>query len=325
MNLAEGIQLYADAKRSAGALYPDGIRPLASLSRYAGDVPLNAITTRQVGLFLEGPRTSEVTWHQKYNALKNFFLFWRARNEILALPLPPRRPNAVSTFVPYIYSRAEIRQLLSSIRFCQKRNSCKIDVRTFRVLLLFLYGTGALVSEALRLQRDEVDFKKRVITLRSNRFNRRRVIPICPDLLRVLWGYHLRNHWKEEMKAPQFFLNKKGEVITEQIVEKTFQRLRAVAGIVRDDGACCQPRLHDLRHSFAVHRVTAWIKHGADLNRMLPALSAYIGQVGLHSTSRYLTLTPERFRAQLDKLSPRRGKKKRWRDDPGLMKFLAEV
>lgn len=324
MNLAEGVQLYADAKRFAGALYPDGIRPLASLSRYAGDVPLNAITSRQVALFLEGPRTSEVTWHQKYNALKNFFLFWRARNEIRTLPLPPHRSGAVSTFVPHIYSRAEIRKLLMSIQFGQKRSSCKIDARTLRVLLLFLYGTGALVSEALRLQRDEVDFKKRVLTIRSNRFDRRRVIPICPDLLRVLWRYHVTNHQKDKSTATQFFVNKKHEVITEQSLQKTFQRLRTVAGIVRDDGACHQPRLHDLRHTFAVHRVTAWIRHGADLNRMLPALSAYIGQVSLHSTNRYLALTPERFRSQLDKLSPRRGKK-RWRDDPALMKFLADI
>jgi len=97
-----------------------------------------------------------------------------------------------------------------------------------------------------------------------------------------------------------------------------------MAGIARDDGARYQPRLHDLRHTFAVHRLTAWIKRGADLNRMIPALSAYIGQVGLGSTDRYLSLTPERFRTQLDKLSSRRGKK-RWRDNPGLMRFLAEL
>lgn len=65
-------------------------------------------------------------------------------------------------------------------------------------------------------------------------------------------------------------------------------------------------------------------KFGADLNRMIPALSAYMGQVGLGSTDRYLCLTPERFRAQLDKLSPRRGKK-RWRNNPALIKFLTEL
>jgi integrase/recombinase XerD len=86
----------------------------------------------------------------------------------------------------------------------------------------------------------------------------------------------------------------------------------------------CQPRMHDLRHTFAVHRITGWIKHGANLNRMMPALAVYLGQSGLGSTERYLSLTPERFRTQLDKLSPRRGRK-RWRDDPALMKFLAEL
>src|SRR3989442_689983 len=85
-----------------------------------------------------------------------------------------------------------------------------------------------------------------------------------------------------------------------------------------------QPRLHDLRHTLAVHRLTAWIKRGADLNRLTPALSAYIGQVGLGSTDRYLSLTTERFRSQLDKLSPRRSKK-RWRDNPALMRFLPEL
>ena len=90
------------------------------------------------------------------------------------------------------------------------------------------------------------------------------------------------------------------------------------------NGLGYQPRLHDLRHTFAVHRLTAWIKYGEDLNRMIPALSAYIGQVGLGSTDRYLSLTPERFRTQLDKLSPRRGKK-RWRNNPALMRFLGEL
>lgn len=322
MNLLQGVDTYIDAKRSGGAAYPGGIQALASFSRLAGDVPLSSISARQVAFFLEGPHTSEVTWHQKFNLLKNFFIFWLARKAIDTLPMPPRRPRAVSTFVPYIYSRAEICRLLATIRSAQKRNSCKIDPRTLRAFLLFLYGTGAMVGEALNVLRDDVDFKRRMITIRSNRFNRSRLIPICADLLEVLRRYHITNHCKDKMRAPQFFLNKKGDAIIEQSAERTFRRLRTLAGIVRGDGACYQPRLHDLRHSFAVHRLTAWIKHGADLNRMLPALSAYIGQVGLHSTNRYLALTPERFRAQLDKLSPHRGKK-RWRDDPVLMRFLA--
>ena len=107
-------------------------------------------------------------------------------------------------------------------------------------------------------------------------------------------------------------------------MEATFRRLRKLAGVTRRDGVASSPRLHDLRHTFAVHRIDGWIKHGADLNRMLPALSVYMGRFGLGSSDRYLTLAPERFRAQLNKLSPQRGKRK-WRDNPSLIKFLAEL
>jgi integrase/recombinase XerD len=190
--------------------------------------------------------------------------------------------------------------------------------------LLFLYGTGALVGEARRLLREDVDFKRRTVTLRSNRFNRSREIPIGPDLYKVLRRYQSTNHRRGEMNAPDFFLTKEGNPLKERAACQTFQRLHRLAGIGRDDGARYQPRLHDLRHTFAVHRLTGWIKRGADLNRMIPALSAFIGQVGLGSTDRYLSLTPERFRTQLDKLSPSRGKR-RWRDNPALIKFLTEL
>jgi len=143
--------------------------------------------------------------------LRHFFLFWVARNAMHALPMPSPRPPVATTFVPYIYSRTEIRLLLSSVRSSQEKSGCKIDARTLRTLLLFLYGTGALVGEARRLLREDVDFKRRTIILRSNRFNRSREIPIGPDLYEVLRRYRFTNHRKDKMRAPNFFLTKKGD------------------------------------------------------------------------------------------------------------------
>ena len=74
-------------------------------------------------------------------------------------------------------------------------------------------------------------------------------------------------------------------------------------GVVQYDRARYHPRVHDLRHTFAIHRLTAWFKHGANLSRMIPALSAYMGQQDLSLSERYLALTPERFRVRFDKLS----------------------
>jgi integrase/recombinase XerD len=324
MKLREALQVYVDGKRLGGAAYEKGIQSLSAFCRRAGNVELNRITEHRVASFLDGPRTSAVTWRHKYNLLRNFFLFWVARNAMRAAPMPPPRPPVTTTFVPYIYSRTEIRLLLAGVRRAQISANCHFDARTLRTLLLFLYGTGAMVGEACRLLRSDVNFKKRRITIRSNQFNRSREIPVGPDLYKVLWRYHVSNYRRGKMQAPQFFLNNEGSALNQRTLGGAFQRLRRIAGIARRDGAIYQPRMHDFRHTFAVHRLSAWIKHGADLNRMIPALSAYMGQVGLGSTYRYLNLTPERFREQLDKLSPRRGKR-HWRDNPALMRFLAEL
>ena len=120
------------------------------------------------------------------------------------------------------------------------------------------------------------------------------------------------------------FLTKARQLIIAGTVEQRFERLRQIAGIVRHDGAVYQPRMRDLRSTFAVHRITSWIKEGADLNRMLPALAAYMGNVSLASTEKYLSLTPERFRKELQKLSPQRGNG-HWRDNPALIKFLTAL
>jgi hypothetical protein len=107
-------------------------------------------------------------------------------------------------------------------------------------------------------------------------------------------------------------------------LDHTFCRLRRLAGLSVDDGIAQPPRMLDLRFTFAVHRLTAWHRHAADLNRMIPALSVYMGYGNLNSAARFLRLTPERFKSQLNKLSPRRAKR-HWRDDPALMRFLSAL
>jgi hypothetical protein len=103
-----------------------------------------------------------------------------------------------------------------------------------------------------------------------------------------------------------------------------FRRIRHVAGFSRNDGSALQPRMNDLKFTFAVHSITSWIRDGLDLNLMLPALAAYMGQVGMGSTERYLSMTPERFRKQLVQLSPDQ-KAGRWRENRRLMEFLSAL
>ena len=76
-------------------------------------------------------------------------------------------------------------------------------------------------------------------------------------------------------------------------IHRDFQRLREYAGIRRSDGERSQPRLHDLRHTFAVHRLTSWYRQGADVQKLLPYLSTYLGHASLRGTQVYLSMTPE--------------------------------
>ena len=89
------------------------------------------------------------------------------------------------------------------------------------------------------------------------------------------------------------FLTRTGTPVARHTAENVFSRLRVRAGVLNQDGSRYQPRLHDLRHAFAVHRLVSWYRQGADVQRLLPQLATYLGHVHIAATQRYLTLTPE--------------------------------
>jgi integrase/recombinase XerD len=117
-------------------------------------------------------------------------------------------------------------------------------------------------------------------------------------------------------------VRKSGCAIDSVYIRKAFATHVRSSGLRRRDGATIWPRISDLRATFAVHRITAWLKDESNLNQMLPALATYLGQSGLGSIEGYLKLAPERFRKQLLSLSPQKSRR-HWRDDPNLMRFLA--
>ena len=328
MTLHGAIQGYIAAKHARGIVFETAAKILRSFSRTVGDVPLDTITPAHMLDFLDGPKTSHNTWRVKFSILKHFFEYWAARGLVEQLPMPPRIPPRVvarQAFVPYIYTRNEVRLLLQAIpawetSSWQTLRTNRMDARTFRIFLLTLYATGMRTGEALTLLRNDVDVKRGAITIRSGRSGRIRKIPIGPDLCARMRRYK-RGLARIPKQSPYFFVGKDGKALRENSVIVAFRNIRRLAGVQRYDGATYQPRMHDLRATFAVHRLTSWLRQGGDLNRLIPALSAYMGQVGLGSSERYLKLTPERFRKHLVKLSPQRGKK-HWRDDRDLMKFL---
>jgi integrase len=196
-------------------------------------------------------------------------------------------------FTPHIYTRDELKRLLGGISTYQKK-WCRLEPISIRAMLLLLYGAGLRIGEAIRLSCSDVDLSEATLTIRRTKFYKTRRIAIGPQLCNVLREYdqNRREHSHSRHGASPFFTYNNGATVGRGALETGFRKLRHHVGIGPTKGRQ-QPRVHDLRHTFAVHRVIAWYRSGLDVQRLLPGLSTHLGHVDLASTQVYLTMTPE--------------------------------
>jgi integrase/recombinase XerD len=302
MKLSEAITLYVNRRRAAGAYLRSSEKYLRSFLNRCGNVDLCKIRPTMVTKFLHG-RTGVMpnSWLVKYSALKMFFMYWSLRDG--GLPrhlLPPSLPKRTQNFVPYIYSQSELRRLLEAIPHCQRSRACRMSSVTFRALLLVLYGTGMRLGEALGLLVADVDLTQDIIRIRETKFYKSRLVPIGRDMHRIVEEYLGSPNRTNEAYRP-LFQSKSRERIKRAIAQRSFRRLRQMSKVMRYDASPFQPRIHDLRHTFAVHRVIEWYRLGGDVQKLLPSLSTYLGHVSLESTQRYLTMTPDLLKRANDR------------------------
>jgi integrase/recombinase XerD len=320
MNLEEGINLYVKHKQANGFSYETGCRTFHAFLKTVGNLPLDQLSVRHGLQFLDRDGTSTGSFRRHYSYLLGFYQYWFARGGIAKIPMPPNRPAQRSRFLPYIFSRGELRGIFRLIQGSQEHCD-KIHDRTVRAVLLTLYATGATVGEVTGLIKRDVDMLHGYITFSGTRYYKpRRRIPIGKDLVRTIRQYAA---WQERWGAQGDLLFSRidGTKIAWSRLNSRFRRLCQAAGIAGYRGSSQSPCPRDLRATFAVHRITSWIRKKEDLNHLIPALAAYMGYAGLESAEHYLHLTPTRFQSALNKLSPPK-LHTRWRDDSGLLEFL---
>jgi site-specific recombinase XerD len=296
MNISDLVAHYLSFRRTLGERCRTYEVILRSFCRAVGpQTPVTDIRRDTVTAFLAVTGSVTSAWHIKYYALRGLFRFAVSRGHLDEAPLPTGLPKRAAAFVPYIYSREELRRLLEAIPSYRRYRS-RIEPPTLRALLLLLYGAGLRAREALRLAVTDVDLSDGLLTIRATKFFKSRLVPVGRQLARVLADYarwRAVAHPAGDGGSPLFFVGKRGTGVHLGTLEGAFRRLRKHAGVVRSDGARYQPRLHDLRHTFAVHRLTSWYRQGADVQRLLPHLCVYLGHVRLAATQVYLTMTPE--------------------------------
>lgn len=294
MKLAEAVESYLTLRRSLGAVFSAEARILRAFVRTLGDISLDTIDREAVHAFCRGTGPPTRWWERKHYTLRDCFAYLMSRGHMSASPIAELAPRIPRSFEPYIYSREELQRLLDATEILEA-NHVPLQHATFRTLLLVLYGAGLRPSEGLRLRCCDVDLGQRVLAIWDTKFFKSRFVPIGTVLSDALRTYRLA---RNELPMPTdarsaFFASHTGATISLSRLEKIFVRLRKHAGVQRPPGARWQPRLHDLRHTFAVHRLVAWYREGADVQACLPLLSTYLGHVNVSGTQAYLTMTPE--------------------------------
>ena len=294
MRLQEVVESYIKYKHSLGMRFRSQAAVLHAYCRAMGNVEVAEVKPESVHAFIAGDGPVTARWIENHRVLKGFYRHAIARGLATVAPLPMEIPRLPLQSTPYIYTVDELKRLVAATDILRTPQS-PLLASTMRTLLLLLYGTGMRIGEALSLTLHDVDLENCVLTVRDAKFFKMRLVPIGPRLTVALSDY-LSQRCRLPLPAGNssaFLATRTGIGMDYKRVNKLFCRLRRCAEIRRESAARYQPRIHDIRHSAAVHRVIAWYRSGADVQRLLPQLATYLGHIDIASTQRYLTMTTE--------------------------------
>ena len=287
--LAPNFERFVAVKRSGGAGYATQASHLAAFDRYlvqhAHRAPLRRDTLLTFLAPLErlSPRARDNVVSVVWQALR-FAHRHGARVEALP-PRPAKAPSYSRLREPRILAADEIRAVLGVAR--QLSGIRRVDAHratTYPTLLGLLFATGMRISEALGLDESDVDLGAGLITIRRGKFGKRRVLPVRLCTLSALRSFIEDSRRPAARGQTQpLFVSSVRRRLSQAAVVATFKALCRRAGL-----AAPLPRLHDLRHSFAVLSVAGWYRDDRDINALLPALSTYLGHVSVENTRSYL-------------------------------------
>lgn len=231
-----------------------------------------------------------ISWFAfRLSAARGFAAYLHAlepAHEVPPANLLPRRSRRAT---PYLYSEQEIEALIGAASSLRSA----LRVATYQTLIGLLAVTGMRVGEAIRLDRDDLNTRVGVLTVRNSKFGKSREVPLHATTTQTLRLYLRRcDRLLPTPKTEALLISPAGTRLLYCNVSHTFLGLVDRAGL-RPRSASCRPRLHDLRHSFAVRTVLDWYRADVDVQARLPLLSTYLGHVHPANTYWYLSAAPE--------------------------------
>jgi len=235
------------------------------------------------------------TWYRRMATLRRFIRYLQQFEPQTEMPDESIFGPEPGRVAPHIYREEEIVDLLAAARKLGPRGSLR--PATFETLFGLMASTGLRVSEALHLRDAEVDLKRRMLIVRQTKFAKSRQLPLHPSTVDALARYRRQRmrHVPTTADTP-FFIGTRGRRLGQPLgdrqIHRVFNALRERLDWV-NRGAHAAPRLHDLRHTFAVRRLMRWYREGTDIDQMMLALSTYLGHTKITHTYWYLSAVPE--------------------------------
>ncbi|MTI96612.1 MAG: integrase [Firmicutes bacterium] len=197
------------------------------------------------------------------------------------------------TYTPYIFSSDELKRIFELCDHYPPSNFSPNRHLVLPLLIRILYGCGLRISEVVHLTIQDVDLSKGLLYIRSTKFNKERKLPMA-DSLKERCQEYCKSADIGKMGNPYFFPSPYGGHYSESTIYWLFREVLRKAGISHL-GRGKGPRIHDIRHVFAVNCLKKWVMEGKDLNNCLPYLSAYLGHEDLRGSQRYLRLTADLY------------------------------
>lgn len=235
------------------------------------------------------PNGTTLGWlARRLSAIRCFARYYRAFDPRTEVPPADLVRAPAHRLVPHFFTPLEVAALMREAR------TPRFPLRsvTYATIIGLLAATGMRVGEALALREDDIDWSRSLLTIRFAKFRKSRLVPLHPSTLAALRAYVARrNRLVSRRRCQALFVSRRGTPVRLQNFHHVFLGLLRATGLDRGPGR--RPRLHDLRHTFAMKTLAAWYRSGVDAERRLSTLSTYLGHVSPSTTYWYLTATPE--------------------------------
>jgi integrase/recombinase XerD len=302
--LRHALADYLSLRRSLGYKLRRPEKLLHQFIAFLKSAGAHTITTKHALAWACQPENANANWWAyRLSVVRGFAKYLHGIDAIVEVPprdLLPCHPQRAS---PYLYHDEEIAALIEAASTLRTR----LRVATYQTLIGLLAVTGMRVGEAINLDRQDFDADSAILIIRHAKFNKTRELPLHSTTVAALHRYLARRSPQRcAARTPALFISTAGTRLLYCNVQWTFQRLARQTGLAPRT-ARCRPRIHDLRHAFAVSTLLEAYRDGCDPQQRLTLLSTYLGHVDPARTYWYLSAAPELLAKAAERLNLRLG------------------